>query len=284
MYRLVIAEKSAVAMSIAKALGATVRKEGHMEGGCWLVSWCVGHLAGLADAETYDPNYAKWRREDLPISPENWRFTVGKGKRDQFDTLRTLLRREDVSEVVNACDAGLEGELIFRTAYHLAGCTKPIKRLWISSMEDGAIREGFANLRPGRDYDGLHQAALCRQKADWLVGINATRLFSVLYNRTLNIGRVMSPTLALIVQREVEIAAFEPVPLYAVERREKSEKTPALYDLTTLQREANRILGYTAQHTHDSFSQKDFTTSQLTGKVYFMDLIGDLPFFHVALG
>ena len=181
MYRLVIAEKSAVAMSIAKALGATVRKEGHMEGGCWLVSWCVGHLAGLADAETYDPNYAKWRREDLPISPENWRFTVGKGKRDQFDTLRTLLRREDVSEVVNACDAGLEGELIFRTAYHLAGCTKPIKRLWISSMEDGAIREGFANLRPGRDYDGLHQAALCRQKADWLVGINATRLFSVLY-------------------------------------------------------------------------------------------------------
>ena len=321
MYRLVIAEKSAVAMSIAKALGATVRKEGHMEGGCWLVSWCVGHLAGLADAETYDPNYAKWRREDLPISPENWRFTVGKGKRDQFDTLRTLLRREDVSEVVNACDAGLEGELIFRTAYHLAGCTKPIKRLWISSMEDGAIREGFANLRPGRDYDGLHQAALCRQKADWLVGINATRLFSVLYNRTLNIGRVMSPTLALIVQREAEIAAFTPEPFYTVEldcggmtaagerisvkkdasalaaacegsavtiqtveRREKSEKTPALYDLTTLQREANRILGYTAQHTHDSFSQKDFTTSQLTGKVYFMDLIGDLPFFHVALG
>ena len=194
------------------------------------------------------------------------------------------MRREDVSEVVNACDAGREGELIFRTAYHLAGCTKPMKRLWISSMEDSAIREGFDNLKPGQDYDGLHQAALCRQKADWLVGINATRLFSVLYGRTLNIGRVMSPTLALIAQREAEIAAFEPVPFYtveldcggmtltgeriaakedaaackggavtiqSVERREKSEKAPALYDLTTLQRDANCILDYTAQQTLD---------------------------------
>ena len=288
MYQLVIAEKPSVAMSIAKVLGATARKEGHMEGGGWLVSWCVGHLAELAEPAVYDPRYGKWRREDLPILPENWRFTVGQDKRGQFDTLRTLLRREDVSEVVNACDAGREGELIFRTAYHLAGCTKPIKRLWISSMEDGAIREGFANLRPGRDYDGLHQAALCRQKADWLVGINATRLFSLLYNRTLNIGRVMSPTLALIVQREAEIAAFTPEPFYTVEldcggmtatgerisvkkdasalavscegsaaaiqtaeRRERSEKPPALYDLTTLQREANRALGYTAQQTLD---------------------------------
>ena len=288
MYQLVIAEKPSVAMSIAKVLGATARKEGHMEGGGWLVSWCVGHLAELAEPAVYDPRYGKWRREDLPILPENWCFTIGKDKQGQFDTLRTLLRREDVSEVVNACDAGREGELIFRTAYHLAGCTKPIKRLWISSMEDGAIREGFANLRPGRDYDGLHQAALCRQKADWLVGINATRLFSLLYNRTLNIGRVMSPTLALIVQREAEIAAFTPEPFYTVEldcggmtlsgdrisvkkdasalaaacegsaasiqtaeRREKSEKPPALHDLTTLQREANRALGYTAQQTLD---------------------------------
>ncbi len=288
MYQLVIAEKPSVAMSIAKVLGATARKEGHMEGGGWLVSWCVGHLAELAEPAVYDPRYGKWRREDLPILPENWRFTVGQDKRGQFDTLRTLLRREDVSEVVNACDAGREGELIFHTAYHLAGCTKPIKRLWISSMEDSAIREGFANLRPGRDYDGLHQAALCRQKADWLVGINATRLFSLLYNRTLNIGRVMSPTLALIVQREAEIAAFTPEPFYTVEldcggmtatgdrisvkkdasalaaacegsaasvqtaeRRERSEKSPALYDLTTLQREANRALGYTAQQTLD---------------------------------
>ena len=240
MYRLVIAEKPSVAMSIAKVLGATARKEGHMEG-CgspvatskrqgrleapteptgetgWLVSWCIGHLAGLAEPAVYNPSYDKWRREDLPILPENWRFTIGKDKREQFDVLRTLLRREDVSEVVNACDAGREGELIFRTAYHLAGCTKPMRRLWISSMEDSAIREGFENLCPGQDYDGLHQAALCRQKADWLVGINATRLFSVLYGRTLNIGRVMSPTLALIVQREAEIAAFEPMPFYTVE-------------------------------------------------------------------
>ena len=288
MYQLVIAEKPSVAMSIAKVLGATARKEGHMEGAGWLVSWCVGHLAELAEPAVYNPRYGKWRREDLPILPENWRFNVGQDKRGQFDTLRTLLRREDVSEVVNACDAGREGELIFRTAYHLAGCTKPMKRLWISSMEDGAIREGFSNLRPGRDYDGLHQAALCRQKADWLVGINATRLFSLLYNRTLNVGRVMSPTLALIAQREAEIAAFVPEPFYTVEldcggmtaagerinvkkdasalaaacegsaasiqtaeRRERSERPPALYDLTTLQREANRALGYTAQQTLD---------------------------------
>ena len=311
MYQLVIAEKPSVAMSIAKVLGATARKEGHMEGAGWLVSWCVGHLAELAEPAVYDPRYGKWRREDLPILPENWRFNVGQDKRGQFDTLRTLLRREDVSEVVNACDAGREGELIFRTAYHLAGCAKPMKRLWISSMEDGAIREGFASLRPGRDYDGLHQAALCRQKADWLVGINATRLFSVLYNRTLNIGRVMSPTLALIVQREAEIAAFAPEPFYTVEldcggmtvtgerisvkkdasalaascegntvsiqtaeRREKSEKPPALYDLTTLQREANRALGYTAQQTLDylqALYEKKLCTYPRTDSRYLTD-------------
>ena len=286
--RLVIAEKPSVAKSLAVVLGATSRKDGYLEGGGWLVSWCLGHLAGLADAATYNPDYAKWRYDDLPILPESWRFTISKDKRDQFDVLRTLLRREDVTEVVNACDAGREGELIFRTVYCLAGCTKPILRLWISSMEDSAIREGFANLRPGADYDGLHQAALCRAKADWLVGINATRLFSVLYHRTLNIGRVMSPTLALIVQREAEIDAFKPVPFYTVAldlpgftaasarmdkkadaeqlknacqsgtvtvkqvaRRDKSEKPPALYDLTTLQRDANRLLGYTAQQTLD---------------------------------
>lgn len=286
--RLVIAEKPSVAKSLAAVLGAATRKDGYLEGGGWLVSWCLGHLAGLADAATYNPDYAKWRYDDLPILPESWRFTIAKDKRDQFDVLRTLLRREDVTEVVNACDAGREGELIFRTVYCLAGCQKPMKRLWISSMEDSAIREGFANLRPGADYDGLHQAALCRTKADWLVGINATRLFSVLYHRTLNIGRVMSPTLALIVQREAEIDAFKPVPFYSValdlpgftaasarmdkkadaeqlktacqggtvtvkqvERRDKSEKPPALYDLTTLQRDANRLLGFTAQQTLD---------------------------------
>jgi len=286
--RLVIAEKPSVAKSLAAVLGAANRRDGYLEGNGWLVSWCLGHLAGLADAAAYNPDYAKWRYDDLPILPESWRFTIAKDKRDQFDVLRTLLRREDVTDVVNACDAGREGELIFRTVYCLAGCTKPIRRLWISSMEDSAIREGFANLRPGSDYDGLHQAALCRAKADWLVGINATRLFSVLYHRTLNIGRVMSPTLALIVQREAEIDAFKPVPFYTVvlelpgfsvsgermvdkaaaqqlktacqggtatvkkvERKEKSEKPPALYDLTTLQRDANRLLGYTAQQTLD---------------------------------
>ena len=286
--KLVIAEKPSVAKSLAAVLGAATRKDGYLEGNGWLVSWCLGHLAGLADAATYNPDYAKWCYDDLPILPETWRFTIAKDKRDQFDVLRTLLRREDVTEVVNACDAGREGELIFRTVYCLAGCQKSMKRLWISSMEDSAIQEGFAHLRPGADYDGLHQAALCRAKADWLVGINATRLFSVLYHRTLNIGRVMSPTLALIVQREAEIDAFKPVPFYTValelpgfiaasarmdkkadaeqlktacqgavatlkkvERKDKSEKPPALYDLTTLQRDANRLLGYTAQQTLD---------------------------------
>ena len=288
MYQLVIAEKPSVAQGLAAVLGAGQRREGYLEGNGWLVSWCVGHLAELADAAAYDPAYAKWRKEDLPILPEHWKFTISPDKRDQFDTLRTLLRREDVAEVVNACDAGREGELIFRTVYALAGCSKPISRLWISSMEDEAIREGFTHLRPGREYDGLHQAALCRSKADWLVGINATRLFSLLYGCTLNIGRVVSPTLALVVQREAEIAAFQPEPFYtveldcggltlagdrkaskkeaqeaaarcqgsaavvqSVERREKTEKPPALFDLTTLQREANRTLGYTAQQTLD---------------------------------
>ena len=287
-YKLVIAEKPSVAQSLAAVIGATVRKDGYLEGNGWRVSWCVGHLAGLADADVYNPDYAKWRYDDLPILPEHWQMVVGKDKKKQFAVLKQLMNAPDVTEVVNACDAGREGELIFRSVYELAGCSKPMKRLWISSMEDSAIREGFANLRPGSEYDGLHQAALCRAKADWLVGINATRLFSVLYHRTLNIGRVMSPTLALIVQREAEIDTFKPVPFYTVvleltdfsvsgermadkdaaeqqkaacqgaaatvkkvERRDKSEKPPVLYDLTTLQRDANRLLGYTAQQTLD---------------------------------
>ena len=311
MYQLVIAEKPSVAQSLAAVLGAGQRREGYLEGNGWLVSWCVGHLAELADAAAYNPAYAKWRKEDLPILPESWRFTIAKDKRDQFDVLRTLLRREDVSEVVNACDAGREGELIFRTVYALAGCSKPISRLWISSMEDEAIREGFAHLRPGREYDGLHQAALCRSKADWLVGINATRLFSLLYGCTLNIGRVVSPTLALVVQREAEIATFQPEPFYmveldcdglslagdrkaskkeaqeaaarcqgsaavvqSVERWEKTEKPPALFDLTTLQREANRTLGYTAQQTLDylqALYDKKLSTYPRTDSRYLTD-------------
>ena len=316
--KLVIAEKPSVAQSLAAVIGAATRKDGYLEGNGWYVSWCLGHLAGLADADTYNPDYAKWHYDNLPILPEHWRFTITKGKREQFDVLRTLLRQEDVTEVINACDAGREGELIFRTVYCMAGCTKPMKRLWISSMEDSAIREGFANLRPGTDYDGLHQAALCRAKADWLVGINATRLFSVLYHRTLNIGRVMSPTLALIVQREAEIDTFKPVPFYTVtlelpgftvsgermadkaaaqqlktacqgataivkkvERKDKSEKPPSLYDLTTLQRDANRLLGYTAQQTLDylqNLYEKKLCTYPRTDSRYLTsDMAASLP-------
>ena len=286
MQKLVIAEKPSVAQSIAAVIGAKQKHDGYLTGGGYTVSWCLGHLAELSDASAYNADYAKWNRKDLPIIPTSYRFTVAPDKRKQFDVLRELLRSPEISEVINACDAGREGELIFRTVYYLAGCTKPMKRLWISSMEDAAIREGFQNLRPGRDYDGLHQSALCRARADWLVGINATRYFSLLYSRTLNIGRVMSPTLALLVQREAEISAFVPEPFYTVqldcgfpaatermtdrsaadailsncgktatvisiERKEKTEKAPALYDLTTLQRDANRILGYTAQQILD---------------------------------
>ena len=316
--KLVIAEKPSVAQSLSAVIGATARKDGYLEGSGWRVSWCVGHLAGLADADSYDPKYAKWRYDDLPILPEHWQMVVGKDKKKQFDILKKLMNAPDVTEVVNACDAGREGELIFRSVYELAGCQKPMKRLWISSMEDSAIREGFANLRPGADYDGLRDAALCRAKADWLVGINATRLFSVLYHRTLNIGRVMSPTLALIVQREAEIDTFKPVPFYTValelpgltvsgermadkaaaeqlkeacqgaaatikkvECKEKSEKPPALYDLTTLQRDANRLLGFTAQQTLDylqSLYEKKLCTYPRTDSRYLTgDMADSLP-------
>lgn len=180
--RLIIAEKPSVAQSIAAVLSAGKKHEGYIEGNGWLVSWCFGHLAELASAEAYNAQYSKWRYDDLPIVPEPWRYKISKDKHKQFDILKSLMKRDDVTEVVNACDAGREGELIFRTVYYLADCTKPMKRLWISSMEDEAIREGFNTLRPGHDYDGLYQSALCRAKADWLVGINATRLFSVLYH------------------------------------------------------------------------------------------------------
>ncbi len=285
---LIIAEKPSVAKSIAAVLGATKKEDGYLSGNGHLVSWCFGHLAELADAETYDQRYGKWVLEDLPILPEPWQYVVSRDKGKQFSLLRSLMNRSDVDTVINACDAGREGELIFRTVYNLAGCYKPMKRLWISSMEDMAIEEGFANLRNGSDYDNLYASALCRSKADWTVGINATRLFSVLYHRTLNVGRVVSPTLALLVQREAEISAFQSEPFYTVdldfnsfaatsekfkdrgtaealkaqcsenkvsvsnvECKEHTEKAPALYDLTSLQRDANRILGYTAQQTLD---------------------------------
>ena len=317
-HTLVIAEKPSVAQSIAAVIGATERRKGYLEGGGYLVSWCVGHLAGLANAETYDPKFAKWKYDDLPILPERWQFVVGKDKQEQYQALYELLHSDKVDTVVNACDAGREGEAIFRTVYNLAGCKKPMERLWISSMEDSAIRQGFAELKPGAEYDGLHEAALCRSKADWLVGINATRLFSVLYHRTLNIGRVMSPTLALVVQREAEIDAFQAEPFYTVvlglsdftatgdrlkekseatklqeacagadavvqkvERKDKAEKPPALYDLTTLQRDANRILGFTAQQTLDylqSLYEKKLCTYPRTDSRYLTsDMADGLP-------
>ena len=308
--RLIIAEKPSVAQSIAAVLGATKKCDGYLEGNGNIVSWCYGHLAELSNAAAYDPAYAKWSMKDLPIVPNPFQYTIRKDKRKQFDILKSLMHRKDVTEVVNACDSGREGEAIFRTVYNLSGCSKPMSRLWISSMEDDAIRDGFSALRPGKDYDGLYLAAKCRSEADWLVGINATRYFSLLYGPKLNIGRVVSPTLALLVQREAEIAAFVPKLFYtvqldcgfaavsdrkkdrseaesikemcagktavvkSVEHKEKSEKAPALYDLTTLQRDANRILGYTAQQTLDylqNLYEKKLCTYPRTDSRYLTD-------------
>jgi len=307
--RLVITEKPSVAKSISAVLGANKRQDGFFEGNGCLVSWCFGHLAEFASADAYDEAYAKWNREQLPIIPESWQYSVGRDKKKQLDLLSGLMHRSDVTEVVNACDAGREGELIFRTVFNLAGCDKPMKRLWISSMEDAAIREGFDHLADGKDYDSLYAAALCRSKADWLVGINMTRLFSVLYHRTLNVGRVVSPTLSLLVQRETEIKAFQPEAFYtvnlnldgfcaasekfknredakalkqscteavirSVEQKEKAEKAPALYDLTTLQRDANRTLGFTAQQTLDylqSLYEKKLCTYPRTDSRFLTD-------------
>ena len=284
--KLVLAEKPSVAQSIAKVLGANKREDGYLEGGGYVVSWCVGHLVELAEPESYDEKYGKWSYNDLPIFPTAWKYNVSSGTKKQFGILKKLMARNDIDSLVCATDAGREGELIFRLVYHKAGCKKPFERLWISSMEDVAIKEGFENLRYGTEYDALYEAALCRERADWIVGINATRLFSTLYGQTLNVGRVMTPTLAMAVMREAAISAFKPEPFYTVqigldgftassdrykkkseaetvsrnctvaivtkaECKEKSEKPPALYDLTSLQRDANRILGYTAQQTLD---------------------------------
>lgn len=310
--KLVIAEKPSVAQDLARVLGACQRKDGYCEGKKYLVSWCYGHLAGLADAGTYDERYTKWKLEDLPILPSPFRFLIAPDKQEQFDILRALMNREDVTEVINACDAGREGELIFRSVYYLADCRKPMTRLWISSMEDSAIQEGFAHLSPGEDYDALYQSALCRAKADWLVGINASRFFSLTYKTKLNVGRVMSPTLALLVQRQSAISAFTPESYYTVDlgigefhavserfstkaeaealaaackaestavvkeirQQEKKEAAPALYDLTNLQREANRLLGYTAQQTLDylqALYEKKLCTYPRTDSRYLTD-------------
>ncbi len=298
--KLVICEKPSVAKSIASALGVTSRADGCFEGNGLIVSWCVGHLVSPMDAAGYDPGYKKWRYDDLPILPEPFRYVLVKDKEDAFQNLKRLMDREDVTELVNACDAGREGELIFRLVYEMAGCQKPFSRLWISSMEDAAIREGFNDLRPGAEYDPLYQSALCRQKADWLIGINATRLFSVLYHRTLNVGRVQTPTLAMLVDRDWKITSFKkekyhhvrlaldgaeavserisspeeakalraacaagPAVCTSVTREQKKEAPPRLYDLTTLQREANRIFGYTAKQTLD-YAQSLYEKKLLT--------------------
>lgn len=301
MYKLVIAEKPSVAQSIAKVIGATKREDGFLEGNGYLVSWCVGHLVELAEPEFYDEKYAKWRYEDLPILPNEWEYQISDSTRKQFQILKNLMKREDVESLVEATDAGREGELIFRLVYHQAGCKKLFERLWISSMEDKAIEEGFANLKKGTEYDALYEAALCRERADWIVGMNATRLFSTLYGQTLNVGRVMTPTLAMLVMREAEISGFKPEPFYnismivggvkatgeriadkeeardvlkkvkdsgtAVIRKnrttEKQEKAPLLYDLTNLQRDANKRLGFTAQQTLD-YAQSLYEKKLLT--------------------
>lgn len=208
--KLVLAEKPSVAQSIAKVLGAAKREDGYLEGNGYVVSWCVGHLVELAQPEVYDAKYSKWAYADLPIFPMDWQYEVSAGTKKQFGILKKLMAREDVASLVCATDAGREGELIFRLVYHKAGCRKPFERLWISSMEDVAIKEGFENLRSGTEYDALYEAALCRERADWIVGINATRLFSTLYGQTLNVGRVMTPTLAMAVMREAAISAFKP--------------------------------------------------------------------------
>lgn len=285
---LVIAEKPSVGAAYGKVLGASSRKDGYLEGNNYIVSWCVGHLVGLADASSYDERFAKWRYSDLPIVPDEWLFEVPKDKQKQFKVLCDLMRDKRVTELVCATDAGREGELIFRLVYKKAGCTKPFKRLWISSLEDSAIREGFAHLRDSGDYDRLYEAALARSKADWIVGINGTRLFSTLYHKKLVVGRVQTPTLAMLVEREGKITTFHKEKYFNVhiskdsltadmekvktedeakaiaaacnkkqavvsslKKETKTVNPPKLYDLTTLQREANRYYGFTAQQTLD---------------------------------
>ena len=310
---MIVTEKPSVAMSYAKVLGVHGRQDGYLEGSGYLISWCVGHLVELAPPSAYGEQYVKWNIADLPILPEEWQYLVSASTKKQFSVLKKLLHRADVETVVNSCDAGREGELIFRLVYEQAGCRKPVSRLWLSSMEDNAIREGFANLKPSKEYDALYQAALCRERADWMVGINCSRLFSCLYGRPLAVGRVMTPTLAMTVEREASIAAFVPEKFYTVAleltsgfvassrrisekdaaekllaecrkemvstiqkitRKEKSENPPPLYDLTTLQRDANRLLGYSAHQTlkyAQSLYEKKLTTYPRTDSCYIAD-------------
>ena len=321
--QLVIAEKPSVAASIAAALGVKEKKDGYIEGGGYLISWCVGHLVELADAAAYGEQYKKWSYESLPILPEEWQYTVAADKGKQFKTLKELMHRADVSEVVNACDAGREGELIFRFVYGVAQCNKPMRRLWISSMEDAAIKAGFADLGDGRDYDALYASALCRAKADWIIGINATRLFSCLYHKTLNVGRVQTPTLKMLVDRGEAISHFKKEKYYHVRldlsgaeaaserisdkpgadtlkaaceaemavcvsltKEKKTTAPPKLFDLTSLQREANKIYGYTAKQTLDlaqTLYEKRLLTYPRTDSAFLTDDMGDTAAKTVAM-
>ena len=318
--KLIVAEKPSVAMSYAKVLGATSRQDGYLEGNGYLVSWCVGHLVELAPPNVYDAKYVKWSIADLPILPQKWQYLVSASTKKQFGILQKLMHRPDVESIVNSCDSGREGELIFRLVYQQAGCKKSFSRLWLSSMEETAIREGFAHLKPSTEYDALYEAALCRERADWMVGINASRLFSCLYGQPLAVGRVMTPVLAMTVVREAAIAAFTPEKFYTVdleltsgctasskrfaqkedaelllskcrkegrvtvqkmERKEKSESPPQLYDLTALQRDANRLLGFTAQQTLDyaqSLYEKRLITYPRTDSRFLTeDMAASLP-------
>ena len=312
--RLVIAEKPSVAAAYAAALGVKGKKDGYFEDNGYIISWCIGHLVELAEAAAYGEQYKKWSYESLPILPQEWQYTVSEDKKKQFETLKQLMHRADVSEVVNACDAGREGELIFRFVYHVAGCEKPMRRLWLSSMEDGAIRDGFAHLGDGKDYDALYSSALCRAKADWIIGINATRLFSCLYGKTLNVGRVQTPTLKMLADRDAAITNFKKEKYYhvrlalsgaeaaserisdsgeadalktaceaaaavclSVTREKKTAAPPKLFDLTSLQREANRIYGYTAKQTLDlaqALYEKRLLTYPRTDSSFLTDDMG----------
>ena len=326
-YQLVVSEKPSVGAAYAKVLGATNRQDGYLEGNGYLVSWCVGHLVELAPPNVYDAKYVKWSIADLPILPQKWQYLVSASTKKQFGILQKLMHRPDVDSIVNSCDSGREGELIFRLVYQQAGCKKPFSRLWLSSMEEAAIREGFAHLKPSTEYDALYNAALCRERADWMVGINASRLFSCLYGQPLAVGRVMTPVLAMTVVREAAIAAFTPEKFYTVdleltsgctasskrfaqkedaelllskcrkegratvqkmERKEKSESPPQLYDLTALQRDANRLLGFTAQQTLDyaqSLYEKRFITYPRTDSRFLTeDMAASLPGLVTATG
>ena len=321
--KLVICEKPSVGAAVAAALGVTGRKDGYIEGNGYLISWCIGHLVQLSDAAAYGEQYKKWSYDSLPILPQEWKYTVAADKGKQFKILKDLMHRADVSEVVNACDAGREGELIFRFVYEVAGCKKPFTRLWISSMENEAISSGFDNLKDGREYDALYHSALCRAKADWLIGINATRLFSCLYGKTLNVGRVQTPTLKMLVDRDAAITGFQKETYYHVRltlpgaeaastkicaadeasrlkaaceasaavctslvKEKKTIAPPKLFDLTSLQREANRIYGYTAKQTLDlaqALYEKKLLTYPRTDSAFLTDDMGGTAQSIIAL-